>query len=139
MSRHASASTEDSESKIMDKTMEVLAKIVAGSHGDSDPEITALFEAKRAKLGVTEALVRPVVQSRTPGLGKLAKGVRSSRVSPPLPPVTCPSPFHPHSRIVQPACKVEDTPPEEYGRYGLSSLACLASRPFPHESAGWKI
>ena len=97
------------------------------SHGPSDPEITALSEAVMAKLGITEPLARTAVYSPTPGMGKLAEGPRSSRVSRPLPPVTCPSPFHPRSRTVQPACKVEDTRLEESGTFGLTSLACMVS------------
>ena len=41
MSGCASASTEESETKMMHKTIKVLAKIVPGSHGDSDPKIIA--------------------------------------------------------------------------------------------------
>ena len=49
--------------KIMVKTIEVLAKIVASGHGDSYLEITALSEAVRARLGITELLVQPCVSS----------------------------------------------------------------------------
>ena len=79
----------------LDRMAELLAKLLCGSE---DPDVTALSEAVKAKLGITEPLPKPALLSPTPGLSTLADDLKRSRVSRLLPKVTCPSPFHPRSR-----------------------------------------
>ena len=55
--------------------------------------MTALFEAVKAKLGITEPFHQPALASASPGLSALAEDLKGSRVSRLLPKVTCPSPF----------------------------------------------
>ena len=75
----------------LDRTAELLAKLLSGSE---DPDVTALSEAVKAKLGITEPLPKPVLLSPSPGWSTLADDLKRSRVSRLLPKVTCPSPFH---------------------------------------------
>ena len=81
----------------LDPTAELLAKLLSGSE---DPDVTALSEAVKAKLGITEPLPQPALASPSSGLSTLADDLKSSRVSRLLPKVTYPSPFHPRSRTV---------------------------------------
>ena len=93
-----------------DGTAELLAKLLSGSE---DPDVTALSEAVKAKLGITEPLP------------KLADDLKRSGVSKLLPKVTCPSPFHPRARTV-PIAELQDVPVTETEKRGLSALAPLA-------------
>ena len=76
----------------LDHTAELLAKLLSGSE---DPDVTALSEAIKAKLGIAEPLPKPELSSPSPGLSTLADDLKRSRVSGLLPKVTCPSPFTP--------------------------------------------
>ena len=49
----------------LDRTAELLAKLLSGSE---DPDVTALSEAVKAKLGITEPLPKPALLSPSPGL-----------------------------------------------------------------------
>ena len=100
----------------------LMAKLVSGS---KDPDVTALFEAVKAKLGITEPLPRPALASPSPGLNTLAEDLKRSRVSRLLPKVTCPSPLHPRARTVAIA-ELQDVPVTETEKRGLSALAPLA-------------
>ena len=62
----------------MDRTAEVLAKLLSGS---GDPDVTALSEAVKAKLGIAEPLPKPALASPSDGLSKLAEDLKRSRVS----------------------------------------------------------
>ena len=93
----------------LDRTAELLAKLLSGSE---DPDVTALSEAVKAKLGITEPLPKPAPASPSPGLSTLAEDLKRSRVSRLLPKVTCPSPFHPRSRTVCIA-ELQDVPVTE--------------------------
>ena len=106
----------------LDHTAELLAKLLSGSE---DPDVTALSEAIKAKLGIAEPLPKPELPSLSPGLSTLAKDLKRSRVSRLLPKVTCPSPFHPRARTV-PLADLQDVPVTEIERRGLSGLAHLA-------------
>ena len=106
----------------LDRTAEPLAKLLSGSE---DPNVTALSEAVKAKLGITERLPKPALLSPSPGLSTLADGLKRSRVSRLLPKVTCPSPFHPRARTV-PIAELQDVPVTETEIRGLSALAPLA-------------
>ena len=101
----------------LDRTAELLAKLLSGSE---DPDVTALSEAVKAKLGIKPALLSP-----SPGLSTLADDLKRSRVSRLLPKVTCPSPFHPRARTV-PIAELQDVPVTETEKRGLSALAPLA-------------
>ena len=81
----------------LDRTAELLAKLLSGSE---DPDVTALSEAVKAKLGITEPLPPPTLASPSPGLSTLAEELKRSRVSRLLPKVTSPGPFHPRARTV---------------------------------------
>ena len=81
----------------LDRTAELLAKLLSGSE---DLDVTALSEAVKAKLGITEPLPKPALLSPSAGLSTLADDRKRSRVSRLLPKVTCPSPFHPRARTV---------------------------------------
>ena len=94
-----------------DRTAELLAKQLSGSE---DPDVTALSEAVRVKLGITEPLTKPEMVSPSPGLMSLAHAIKRSRVSGLLPKGTCPSPFHPHARTV-PIAELQDVPVTEAG------------------------
>ena len=111
----------------LDRTAELLAKLLSGSE---DPDVTALSEAVKAKLGITEPLPRPALASPSPGLSTLAEDLKTSRVSRLLPKVTCPSPFHPRARTV-PIAELQDVPVIETENRGLSALAALAGVPPP--------
>ena len=87
--------------------------------------MTALSEAVKAKLGMTEPLPKPALLSPSPGLSTLADDLKRSRVSRLLPKVTCPSPFHPRIRTV-PIAELQDVPVTETEKRGLSALAPLA-------------
>ena len=106
----------------LDRTAELLAKLLSGSE---DPDVTALSEAVKAKLGITEPLPKPAILSPSPGLSTLADDLKRSRVSRLLPKVTCPSPFHPRARTV-PIAELQDLPVTETEKKGLSALAPLA-------------
>ena len=106
----------------LDHTAELLAKLLSGSE---DPDVTALSEAVKAKLGITEPLPKPALLSPSPGLSTLADDLKRSRVSRLLPKVTCPSPFHPRARTV-PIAQLQDVPVTETEKRGLSALAPLA-------------
>ena len=106
----------------LDRTAKPLAKILSGSE---DPDVTALSEAGKAKLGITDPLPKPALLSVPPGLSTLANDLKRSRVSRLLPKVTCPSPFHPRARTVQIA-ELQDVPVTETNKTGLSALAPLA-------------
>ena len=106
----------------LDHTAELLAKLLSGSE---DPDVTALSEAIKAKLGIAEPLPKPELSSPSPGLSTLAEDLKRSRVSRLLPKVTCPSPFHPRARRV-PMAELQDVPVTEIEKRGLSALAPLA-------------
>ena len=106
----------------LDRTAELLAKLLSGSEY---PDVTALSEAVKAKLGITEPLPKPALLSPSPGLGTLADDLKRSRVSRLLPKVTCPSPFHPRARTV-PIAELQDVLVTETEKRELSALAPLA-------------
>ena len=106
----------------LDRTAELLAKLLSRSE---DPDVTALSEAVKAKLGITEPLPKPALLSPSPGLSTLAEDLKRSRVSRLLPKVSCPSPFHPRARTV-PIAELQDVPVTETEKRGLSALAPLA-------------
>ena len=106
----------------LDRTAELLAKLLSGSE---DPDVTALSEAVKAKLGITEPLPKPAPLSPSPGLSTLADDLKRSRVSRLLTKVTCPSPFHPRARTV-PIAELQDVPVTETEKRRLSALAPLA-------------
>ena len=106
----------------LDHTAKLLAKLLSGSE---DPDVTALSEAIKAKLGIAEPLPKPELSSPSPGLSTLAEDLKRSRVSRLLPKVTCPSPFHPRARTV-PMAELQDVPVAETEKRGLSALAPLA-------------
>ena len=107
----------------LDHTAELLAKLLSGSE---DPDVTALSEPVKAKLGITEPVPKPALLSPSPGLSTLAHDLKRSRVSRLLPKVTCPSPFRPRARTV-PIAELQDVPVTETEKRGLSALAPLAS------------
>ena len=106
----------------LDRMAERLAKLLSGSE---EPDLTALSEAIKAKLGITEPLAKPALLSPSPGLSALADDLKRSRVSRLLPKGTCPSPFHPRARTV-PIAELQDLPVTETEKRGLSALAPLA-------------
>ena len=106
----------------LDHTAELLAEILSGSE---DPDVTALSEAIKAKLGIAEPLPKPELPSPSPGLSTLAEDLKRSRVLRLLPKVTCPSPFHPRARTV-PMAELQDVRVTEIEKRGLSALAPLA-------------
>ena len=115
----------------MDKTVELLTKILSGSE---DPEVTALSEAIKARHGITMPLEKPVTLS--PGVEtlvrdvKTCRGIRSTHIA------SCPSPFHPRVRTI-PACFVTETPTEDLAGFGLSALAprAIANPQPPYSTA----
>ena len=107
----------------LDHTADLLAKLLSGSE---DPDVTALSEAIKAKLGIAEPLPKPELSSPSPGPSTLAEDLKRSRVSMLLPKVTCPSPFHPRARTV-PMAELQDVPVTETEKRGMSVLAPLAS------------
>ena len=106
----------------LDRAAEPLAKLLSGLE---DPDVTALSEAVKAKLGITEPLPKPALLSPSLGLSTLADDLKRSRVSRLPPKVTCPSPFHPRARTV-PIAELQDVPVTETEKRGLSALAPLA-------------
>ena len=106
----------------LDHTAELLAKLLSGSE---DPDVTALSDAVKAKLGNREHLPKPAPLSPLPGLSTLADDIKRSRVSRLLPMVTCPGPFHPRARTV-PTAELQEVPVTETEKRGLSALAPLA-------------
>ena len=106
----------------LDRTAERLAKRLSGSER---PEMTALSEAVKATLDITEPLPKPALLSPSPGWSTLADDLKRSRVSGLLPKVTCPSTFHPRARTV-PIPELQDVPVTETDKRGLSALAPLA-------------
>ena len=106
----------------LERTAALLAKLLSGSE---DPNVTALSETVKAKLGITEPLPKPAPASPSPGLSTLAEDLKRSRVSRLLPKVTRPSPFHPPARIV-PSAELQDVPVTETEKKGLTALASLA-------------
>ena len=113
--------------RALNRTAELLAKLLSGSE---DPDVTALSEAVRAKLGITEPLPKPALASPSPGLSTLADDLKPSRVSVLLPKVRCPSPFHPRARTV-PIAELRGVPVTENEKKGQTALAPLAGRAFP--------
>ena len=111
----------------LDRTAELLAKLLSGSE---DPDVTALSEAIRAKLGISESLPKTSLASASPGWSTLAYDLKRSRVPRLLPKVTCPSPFHPSARTVRIA-ELQDVPVAEMEKRGLTALEPLAGRPPP--------
>ena len=93
-----------------------------------DPDVTALYEAVKEKLGITQPLPKPALASPPPGLNTLADDLNRSRVSRLLPEVTCPSPFHPRSRTV-PIAELQDVPVTEAEKKGLTAWPSLAGVP----------
>ena len=63
---------------VLDRTAELLAKLPSGSEV---PDVTALSEAVKVKLGITEPLPKPALVSPSPGLSTLADDLKRSRVS----------------------------------------------------------
>ena len=106
----------------LDRTAELLAKLLSGSE---DPDVTALWEAVKAELGITEPLPKPALLSPSPRLSTFADDLKRSRVSRLLPKVTCPSPLHPRARTV-PIAELQDMPVTETEKRGLPALAPLA-------------
>ena len=106
----------------LDRTAQLLAKLLSGSEG---PDVTALSQAVKAKLAITEPLPKPALLSPSQRLSTLADDLKRSRVSRLLPKVTCPSPFHPRARTV-PIAELQDVPVTETEKRGLSALAPLA-------------
>ena len=111
----------------LDRTAELLARLLSGSQ---DSDVTALSEAVKAKLGITEPLPKPALASPSPGLSTLAEDLKRSRVSRLLPKVTCPSPFHSRARTV-PIAELQDAPVTETEKKGLTVLAPLVGVPPP--------
>ena len=103
----------------LNRTAELLAKLLSGWE---DPDVTALLEAVKAKLGITEPLPKPALLAPSPGLSTLADDLKRSSVSRLLPKVTCPSPSHPRARTV-PIAELQDVPVTESEKRGLSALA----------------
>ena len=106
----------------LDCTAKLLARLLSGSE---DTDVTALSEAVKAKLDITETLPKPALLSPSPGLSTLADDLKRSRVFRLLPKITCPSPFHPRARTV-PVAELQDVPVTETEKRGLSALAPLA-------------
>ena len=111
----------------LDRTTELPARLLSGS---KDPDVTALSEAVKVKLGITEPLPKPAQASPSPGLSTLADDLKRSRVSRLLPKVKCPGPFHPRARTV-PIAELQDVPLTETEKRGLTALASLAGVPSP--------
>ena len=105
----------------------VLAKLLSGY---KDPDATALSEAVKANMGITEPLPQPALASPSPGLSTVAEDLQRSRVSRLLTKVTCPSPFHPRATTV-PIAELQDVPVIGTEKRGLSALAPLPGVPPP--------
>ena len=111
----------------LDRTVELLAKLLSGCE---DPDVTALSEAVKAKLGITEPFPKLALASPPPGLSTLAEDLKRSRVSRLLPQVTCPSPFHPRARTV-PIAELQDVRVTETEQRELTGLPPLPGVPPP--------
>ena len=111
----------------LDRTAELLAKLLSWCE---DPDVTALAEAVKAKLGITKPLPKPAPASPSPALSTLADDLKRLRVSRLLPKVTCPGAFHPRARTVSIA-ELQDVPVTETEKKGLTALAPLAGMPSP--------
>ena len=107
----------------LDRTTELLAKLPSGPE---DPDVTALSEAVKAKLGITEPLPKPALLSPSLGWSTLADDLKRSRVSRLLPEVTCPCHFHSRATTV-PIAELQDVSVTDTEKRGLSALAPLAS------------
>ena len=107
------------------RTAQLLAKLLSGS---ADRDVTALSEAVRAKLGITEPLAKPAMASPSQSLTSVADNLKRARVSRLVAEVTCPSPFHPCSGTV-PIAELHDVQVTEAENRGLTALAPLASKP----------
>ena len=121
----------------LDRTAELLAKLLSGSE---NPDVTALSEAIKAKLGITEPLHKPAPASPSPALSTLADDLKRSRLSRLLPKVTCPSPFHPRARTV-PIAELQDVPVTETKKKGANSSGTprwRTSRAFRPNCRGWE-
>ena len=115
----------------LDHTAELLAKLLSESE---DPDVTALSEAIKARLGIAEPLPKPELSSPSPGLSTLAEDLKRSRVSRLLPKVTCPS----RARTV-PMAELQDVPVTETEKRELSALAPLAGvSPSGLTLGGWE-
>ena len=108
----------------LDRTAELLAKLLSGSE---EPDVTALSEAVKAKLSITEPLSKPALVSPSPRLKTLGDDLKQSMVSRLLPGDTCPSPFHPRVRTV-PIAELRAVPVTETEKKGLTALAPLAGK-----------
>ena len=116
----------------LDKTVKVLAKVLGA--GDDDPDLTALWAALKATLGLSNLKKPPVTLS--PGVETLARNVKICRGIRSKPRDSCPSPFHPRVRTI-PACSVAETSIEDLEVYGVVALAPLAiANPTPPDSTG---
>ena len=72
----------------LDRTAECLAKLRSGSE---DPDVTALSEAVKTKLGITERLPKPALPNPNPNLGlcvwaRISAATGGSRYATPPPP-----------------------------------------------------
>ena len=111
----------------LDRTAELLVKLLSGSE---DPDVTALSDSLKAKLGISEPLPKPALASPSPGLSTLAEDLKRSGVSRLLPKVTCRSPFHLRARTV-PIAELQNVPVTETEKRGLTTLAPLVGVPSP--------
>ena len=118
----------------LDRTAELLAKLLSRSE---DPHVTALSEAVKAKLGITEPLPKPAPASPSPGWSTLAEDLKRARVSRLLPKVTCPSPFHRRARTV-PIAELQDVPVTERGANSSGNPRWRTSPPFRPNPRGWE-
>ena len=92
--------------------------------------MTALSEAVKAKLGITEPLPKPALASPSPGWSTLAEDLKPSWVSRLLPKVNCCSPFRPRVRTV-PIAELQDVPVTATEKRSLGALAALVGIPPP--------
>ena len=106
----------------LDRTAHLLAKLLSGYE---DPDVTALSEAVKAKLGIAEPLPKPALLSPSRRLRTLAYDLKRIRMSRLLPKVTCPIPFLPRARKVR-IVELQDLAVTETEERGLSALAPLA-------------
>ena len=119
------------------RTAELLAKLSSGSQ---DPDVTALSEAVRVKLAITEPLTKTAMVSPSPRLTSLGDELKRSSVSRLLPKGTCPSPFHPRARKV-PIAELHDVPVAEVEKKERTALTPLSGRlapPFRSNLTGWE-
>ena len=82
----------------LDRAAELLARLLSGSE---DPDVTALSEAVRAQLGITEPLPKPALALPSPGRSPLGDDLKRSRVSRlPTTQGHMSQPLHPRARTV---------------------------------------